>query len=75
MVLGLHDQEQTAHNLQTHEAAIRPVFAGVVNMWRKFMFTDESKLCLHTLGGRVKVWRSGGERCADCCTDQVTAFD
>ncbi|GLD61286.1 cytosolic phospholipase A2 gamma-like isoform X1 [Lates japonicus] len=45
-----------------------------LNVWRNFMFSDESRFCLQQLDCRVKVWRRRGERYADCCTDRVTSF-
>ena len=45
-----------------------------LQMWANVMFSDESRFCLRTLDGRMRVWRRQGERFADCCTDRVTAF-
>ena len=45
-----------------------------LNQWRNVMFSDESRFCLRSLDGRVKVWRRRGERFADCCINRVTAF-
>ena len=45
-----------------------------LNMWRKVMFSDESRFCLRQLDCRVKVGRRRRERYADCCTDRITSF-
>ncbi|KAL7828173.1 hypothetical protein AOLI_G00313250 [Acnodon oligacanthus] len=79
-----------AANLRSHQAARRPAMTALhrqarlrwcrqhmhwnLNMWRKVLFSDESRFCLRKLDRRVKVWRRRGDRYADCCTDRVTSF-
>ena len=38
------------------------------------MFSDEDRLCLNKVDGRVRAWRRPGERFADCCIDRVTVY-
>ena len=38
------------------------------------MFSDESRFCLRKVDGRLRVWRRSGERFADVCVQEVTAF-
>ena len=38
------------------------------------MFSDESRFCLRKVDGRLRVWRRPGERFADVCVQEVTAF-
>ena len=45
-----------------------------LNTWRRVMFSDEARFCLHKVDGRVRVWRRSGERFADCCIERVTAY-
>ena len=77
-------------NLRAHKTARKPALSAAHRharhrwcrqhlrwnrgMWESVLFTDESRFCLRKLDGRVKVWRRGGERFADCCIDRVTAF-
>ena len=35
--------------------------------WRIVLFSDESRFCISTADGRVRVWRRIGERYADAC--------
>lgn len=35
--------------------------------WRHVLFTDESRYCVSTVDGRIRVWRRRGERYADAC--------
>ncbi len=42
--------------------------------WQHVLFTDESRFCLKTVDGRLRVWRRRGERFADNCVQPVTAF-
>lgn len=43
-------------------------------MWRRVLFSDESRFCLRKVDGRARVWRRRGERFANCCIDRVTAY-
>ena len=40
-------------------------------MWRRVLFTDESKFRLRGADGRTRVWRRVGERFAQCCVQEV----
>ena len=42
--------------------------------WANVMFSDESRFCLRKVDGRLRVWRRPGERFADVCVQEVTAF-
>lgn len=35
--------------------------------WRRVLFSDESRYCISTAGGRKRVWRRRGERYSDAC--------
>ncbi|GFW60284.1 tigger transposable element-derived protein 1 [Trichonephila clavipes] len=35
--------------------------------WNQFVFTDESRICLHHHEGRIRVWRHRGERMLNSC--------
>jgi len=64
----------TALHPQAHLQLCRQHRQWNLNMWGNVMFSDESRLCLQKLDGRVKVWRRHEEHNADCCTNRVTAF-
>ena len=38
------------------------------------MFSDEARLCLNKVDGRVRAWRRPGERFADCCIERETVY-
>ncbi|GFX39733.1 transposable element Tcb1 transposase [Trichonephila clavipes] len=38
-----------------------------VTEWNKFVFTDESRICLQHHDGRIRVWRHHGERMLNSC--------
>lgn len=42
--------------------------------WGRVLFTDESRFCLRSIDGRLKVWRRRGERFASCCLQRKVAF-
>ena len=42
--------------------------------WRPVLFTDESRFCADFHDGRRRVWRTVGERYADCCRAQHDRF-
>ncbi|GFS72595.1 transposable element Tcb1 transposase [Trichonephila clavipes] len=35
--------------------------------WNEFVFTDESRICLHHHDGRIRVWRPPGQRMLNSC--------
>ena len=43
-------------------------------MWAKVLFSDESRFCLRSVDGRVRVWRRRGERFAESCIDRKVPF-
>ena len=45
-----------------------------LNMWRRVMFSDESRFCLRKVDCKVRVWRRPGERFADCCIERVSVM-
>ena len=40
-------------------------------MWRRVLFTDESRFRLRGADGRARVWRRVGERYAQCCVNEI----
>ena len=51
------------------------MYGGTVNNGPcNVMFSDESRFCLRKVDGRLRVWRRPGERFADVCVQEVTAF-
>ncbi|PZC74838.1 hypothetical protein B5X24_HaOG207102 [Helicoverpa armigera] len=42
--------------------------------WSRVLFSDESKIVLHSNDGRKKVYRRKGERFAQCCFEERVAY-
>jgi transposase len=42
--------------------------------WNKVMVTDESRILLQRIDGRLRIWRRRGERYADACTVETDRF-
>lgn len=79
-----------ASNLRARRPAVRPILTRVhrqarqqwaaqhtnwqLRHWRSVLFTDESRFCVDFHDGRRRVWRSEGERYADCCIAQHDRF-
>lgn len=45
-----------------------------VDQWRRVLFSDESRLCLHSNDGRGRVYRRPNERFAQCCITECVAY-
>ena len=43
--------------------------------WRSVLFSDESRFCISTVDGRVRVWRRRCERYADACVKERDTWD
>lgn len=72
---SLPSQSRTAYSLQSHRpSSSSPFMPWNLNMWRKIMHGNYSRLWLWQLDSRVKVWRRNKECYAVCCTDRLTAF-
>ena len=52
---------------QNHYDWCRQHLRWTQRQWQSVMFTDESWFCIDMNDGRAQVWRSRGERYADCC--------
>jgi len=79
-----------AANLRAYRPAVRPILTrrhrlarfqwtqNHVNWqlrhWTPVLFTDESRFCVDFHDGRRRVWRTGGERYADCCVIEHDRF-
>lgn len=45
-----------------------------VEQWRRVMFSDECRMCLHGSDRRGRVYRRPGERFAQCCFAETVAY-
>lgn len=61
------------HRLQRHQWSTRHLRMNR-RQWGRILFSDESKVNVSRLDGRVRVWRARGERLTDNCIQQYNRW-
>jgi hypothetical protein len=78
--VGLHGRRKTKkpRRLNRHKvdrlAFAREHLRWNRRQWGKVLFTDECRVCLKWVDGRVRVWRARGEELEDSCVEEEEAY-
>lgn len=64
----------TASHRQARLQFARSHLDWEVEQWKRVLFSDESRMCLHGSDRRGRVYRRPGERYAQCCFAETVAY-